>query len=36
MLPWLFNIFMDACMREVKVKVGNVGGACLQMILCLQ
>ena len=25
MLPWLFNIFMDECMKEVKDKVGNVG-----------
>ncbi len=25
MLPWLFNIFMDGCMRKRKAKVGNVG-----------
>lgn len=25
MSPWLFNIFMDGCMREMKAKVGNVG-----------
>ncbi len=24
-LPWLFNIFMDGCMREMKAKVGNIG-----------
>ena len=24
MLPWLFNIFMDRCMREMKAKVGNL------------
>ncbi len=24
MLPWLLNIFMDGCMREMKAKVGNV------------
>ncbi len=24
MSPWLFNIFMDGCMREVKAKVGRV------------
>ncbi len=23
--PWLFNIFMDGCMREVKAKVGKIG-----------
>ena len=23
--PWLFNIFMDGCMREMKAKVGNIG-----------
>ncbi len=22
---WLFNIFMDGCMREMQAKVGNVG-----------
>ena len=22
---WLFNIFMDGCMREMKAKVGNIG-----------
>ncbi len=25
MSPWLFNIFMDGCMREVKAKVGKIG-----------
>ena len=25
MSPWLFNIFMDGCIREMKAKVGNVG-----------
>ncbi len=25
MLPWLFNIFMDGCMREMKPKVGRIG-----------
>ncbi len=25
MSPWLFNIFMDGCMREVKAKVGKLG-----------
>ncbi len=25
MSPWLFNIFMDGCMREMKCKVGNAG-----------
>ncbi len=25
MLPWLFNIYMDGVMREVKGKVGEVG-----------
>ncbi len=25
MSPWLFNIFMDDCMREMKAKVGNIG-----------
>ncbi len=25
MSPWLFNIFMDGCMREMKAKVGKVG-----------
>ena len=25
MSPWLFNIFMDWCMREMNAKVGNVG-----------
>ncbi len=22
-LPWLFNIFMDGCMREIEIKVVN-------------
>ena len=22
---WLFNIFMDGCMREMKAKVGKAG-----------
>ncbi len=25
MLPWLFSIFIDGCMREMKSKVVNVG-----------
>ncbi len=25
MSPWLFNIFMDGCIREVKAKVGKIG-----------
>ena len=25
MSPWLFNVFMDGCMREMKAKVGNAG-----------
>ena len=25
MSPWLFNIFMDGCMREMKAKVGKIG-----------
>ncbi len=25
MSPWLFNIFMYGCMREMKCKVGNTG-----------
>ncbi len=25
MSPWLFNIFMDGCMREMKPKVVNMG-----------
>ena len=25
MLPRLFNIFIDGCMRKMKEKVGNVG-----------
>ncbi len=25
MSPWLFNIFMDGCMREMKAKVEKVG-----------
>ena len=25
MSPWLFNIFMDGCMREMKCKVVNAG-----------
>ena len=23
-VSWLFNIFMDGCMREMKAQVGNV------------
>ncbi len=23
--PWLFNVFMDGCMREMKAKVGKIG-----------
>ena len=25
MSPWLFDIFMDGCMRELKAKVGKIG-----------
>ncbi len=25
MSPWLFNIFMDGCMRKMKYEVGNAG-----------
>ncbi len=25
MSPWLFNIYMDGCMKEMKCKVGNTG-----------
>ncbi len=25
MSPWLFNILMDGCMREMKAKVGKPG-----------
>ncbi len=25
MSPWLFNIFIDGCMREMKCKVVNMG-----------
>ena len=25
MSPWLFNLFMDAVMREVREKAGDVG-----------
>ncbi len=25
MSPWLFNIFMGGCIREMKCKVGNAG-----------
>ncbi len=25
MSTWLFNIFMDGCMREIKCRVGNAG-----------
>ncbi len=25
MSPWMFNIFMDGCMREMKSKVVNAG-----------
>ncbi len=24
MSPWLFNIYMDGCMMEVKARAGNV------------
>ncbi len=46
MSPWLFNVFMDGCIREMKAKVGKLGArlklngvdwavaACLQMTLC--
>ncbi len=25
MSPWLFNIFMSGCMREIKAKIGKIG-----------
>ncbi len=25
MSPWLFNLFMDGVVREMKVKIGNLG-----------
>ncbi len=25
MLPWLFNIYMDGCIREMKVRVQDLG-----------
>ncbi len=25
MSPWLFNIFIDGCMKEMKCRVGNIG-----------
>lgn len=25
MLPWLSNIFMDSCMKEIESKVGHIG-----------
>ncbi len=25
MSPWLFNIFIDGCMREMKAEVGRIG-----------
>ena len=25
MSPWLFHIFMDGYIREIKVKMGNLG-----------
>ena len=30
MSPWLFNILMDGCMREMKARVGN-GGVRVEM-----
>ena len=27
MLPWLFNLFMDAVMKDVREKAGDVGVA---------
>ncbi len=24
MSPWFFNIFMDGCIREIKVNLGNI------------
>lgn len=23
--PWLFNVYMDGCMREMKARVGELG-----------
>ncbi len=25
MSPWLFNLFMDGVIREMKTKIGNLG-----------
>ncbi len=39
--PWLFNIFMDGCMKEMKCKVGNTGaklrlnGEVWSLVTCL-
>ncbi len=39
--PWLFNNFMDGCMREMKAKVGNaatrlkVNGVDWYVVACL-
>ncbi len=34
MSPWLFNIFMDGCMREMKCKVVWRSVVCCNMPLC--
>ena len=40
-MSWLFNLFMDGCMREMKAYVGNVGerlkmnGIGWAMVTCL-
>ncbi len=41
MSPWLFNISMDGCMKEMQCKVGNTGaklrlnGEVLSVVTCL-
>ena len=41
MSPWLFNVFMDGCIREMKAKVGDVGarlnlnGESWRVVTCL-
>ncbi len=32
MSPWMFNILMDGCMREMKCKVVNAGANSIQLI----
>ncbi len=35
MSPWLFHIFMDGCMREMKRKVENMSGEDWSVVTCL-